>query len=178
MGIGKKLNSFVSFLLAFLMVFTMPMSKAFADTTSSGPAAPVDLQVLSGSVTDTGFTLVWHKPDNYSDITDYKITVSDSVYEQVYYASENQTVASPYIKQFYDKNVGDLKDDSGNTVKSAYKISMHSFVLTGLKPDTLYTIQVQSVDTNGNTSTPVTITQSTAPSTPSENIINIESTGA
>nr|AAB08040.1 polygalacturonase precursor [Thermoanaerobacterium thermosulfurigenes] len=178
MGIGKKLNSFVSFLLAFLMVFTMPMSKAFADTTSSGPAAPVDLQVLSGSVTDTGFTLVWHKPDNYSDITDYKITVSDSVYEQVYYASENQTVASQYIKQFYDNNVGDLKDDNGNTVMSAYKISMHSFVLTGLKPNTLYTIQVQSVDANKNTSTPVTITQSTAPSTPSENIINVESTGA
>ncbi|MDI3478020.1 MAG: exo-poly-alpha-galacturonosidase [Thermoanaerobacterium sp.] len=177
MGIGKKLNSFVSFLLAFLMVFTMPMSKAFADTTSA-PAAPLNLQVLSGSVTDTGFTLVWHKPDNYSDITDYKITVSDSVYEQVYYASENQTVASSYIKQFYDNNVGDLKDDSGNIVMSAYKISMHSFVLTGLKPDTLYTIQVQSVDVNGNVSAPVTITQSTAPSTPSENIINIESTGA
>ncbi|WP_434631432.1 pectinesterase family protein [Thermoanaerobacterium thermosaccharolyticum] len=172
-----KLRNFVAFLMAFLMVFTMPMNKVFADTTST-PAAPVDLQVLSGSVTDTGFTLVWHKPDNYSDITDYKITVSDSVYEQVYYASENQTVASPYIKQFYDNNVGDLKDDSGNTVMSAYKISMHSFVLTGLKPDTLYTIQVQSVDANGNVSAPVTITQSTAPSIPSENIINIESTGA
>ncbi|EIV99550.1 fibronectin type III domain-containing protein [Thermoanaerobacter siderophilus] len=166
--------------LALLLTTVLPFTTAFGNLPKNEkPSPPVALRVLDGSLTSNELTLIWEKPDNYQDITDFKIVVRGPGYYHEYFASDNPTVANQnYIKLFYEQHIGELKNDEGKVIREAYKILMHSFYVKGLKPNTEYVFSVQSVGKNGELSVPVTITYRTRPTIPASNIINIESMGA
>ncbi len=145
---------------------------------SSAPADPREVKVLTQSVTDSAFTIVWNKPDEYDSIVDYAVTVSGGGSSRTYYASQNSSAASADIAQFYKEGVGDLLAGSGGSVaQKARQISMHTFCLSGLKPETTYRVTVQSVDQKGGRSDGDRVIQRTRTAA-AQRVVNIEIMGA
>ena len=58
---------FLSMLLV-LSIFT-----GVASASKKGPDAPVDLQIPTLAYDESSITLVWKKPENYSDIVDFNV---------------------------------------------------------------------------------------------------------
>lgn len=102
---------------------------------------PKNLKIPTLAYDDKSITLVWNKPDNYTNIADYNIYMNGKLIGK---ASENN--ASP-AKALIDKFYGDSSNNA------ATKISSHSYIVTGLTPSTAYTFTVRSVDSNGKEST-------------------------
>lgn len=168
---------FAATLLAAAVAFPfLPAQPLRARAQGAPPSAPRELTVLSQSVTDSGFTVAWNKPDSYAGISDYLVTVSGAGSSHVYYASRNPSAASDDIREFYAQGVGDVLDGKGGGVaREAYAISLHSYCLSGLKADTAYTVSVKSLDSGGNVSEPAVVSQRTASAA---DIVSIESYGA
>lgn len=103
---------------------------------------------------DTSVTLVWNKPDNYSDVVDYNVYMNGS---KLGSASANNTahsVAKPYIDHFY-------ADDA---TSFHTRVTFHNFHVTGLTPDTAYTFTVRAVNSAGQESADsVAVVHKTAP---------------
>ena len=99
--------------------------------------SPQDLSVPTLAYDDTSITLVWHKPDNYSNIKNYNIYMNGKLIGN---ANDNKSKAKQLIDTFYK--------DSSNS--SAVNISMHNYLVTDLNPDTSYTFTVRAVDSNGH----------------------------
>lgn len=171
MSVGSKFSALI---LAAAVSLTVLPSQAKAQ--GAAPASPQKLTVLTQSVTDTGFTVVWNKPDSYADISDYQITLTGAGTTKVLVAGANHTAASDDITAFYAQGVGDVLDASGSVARKAYAVSMHNYCFTGLAPAVSYTVSVRSVDGSGNLSAAATVTQQTAPAAGS--VVSIESTGA
>uniref|UniRef100_A0A915DP69 Fibronectin type-III domain-containing protein n=1 Tax=Ditylenchus dipsaci TaxID=166011 RepID=A0A915DP69_9BILA len=119
------------------------------------------------SYDDTSISIVWNKPDNYTDIVDYNVYMNN---KSVGSASANNainSVAYPYIKQFYAEDTAGFHN----------KITYHSFKATGLSPNTVYTFYVTAVHSSGKESAAsVSVVQQTAPTF--TNIFNIVTLGA
>lgn len=100
---------------------------------------PQNVEVPTLAYDDRSITLAWHKPDNYSNIKNYNIYMNGKLIGN---SNDNNSKAKQLIDNFY-------KDLSNS---SAVNISMHNYVVTGLKPDTSYTFTVRAVDSNGQES--------------------------
>ncbi|MBE6004801.1 MAG: hypothetical protein E7232_12090 [Lachnospiraceae bacterium] len=103
-----------------------------------------EITVPELAVDEDSVSFVWKKPENYKDIADYKVYVTDETGEEKYLGTAEENYekysdwADTYRKAFY-KHHGD-----------AVKISIHTFIADGLKPDTDYTFSVVPVDKSGS----------------------------
>lgn len=108
--------------------------------TSITVSAPSNLKVPTQAFNENSITLIWNKPDNYSNIVDYNVYMNGKLL-----GDANKNNASP-AKQYFDN----FYKDTSNS--DAEKISMHSYIATGLKPNTSYTFTVRAVDAAGKES--------------------------
>lgn len=161
------------------------LSGCAAESTDTGTAenktaAPDDAErniaVLSQSITDTSFTVVWSVGNDAERTTDYLLTIQHGMQQEQVKASQNVSAASSYVNTFYDQGTGDLKE-AGKVVESAQKILEHSYVLKDLEPETKYTVTVQAVYADNSTSEKQSVNVTTASSDDTK-IINIQSYGA
>lgn len=113
--------------------------KHFHDDEGSTDIENIEIPELS--VDDNSVSLIWSKPENYADITDYKVIATvDGEDRDLGTASENYKKhadwAQKYREAFYAHH------------PKAQKTSIHTFTADGLKPDTDYTFTVIPVDKN------------------------------
>lgn len=121
------------FVSAFMYLYLFRLHSAAAAVLS-----PQDLSIPTLAYDDTSITLVWHKPDDYSNIKNYNVYMNGKLIGN---SNDNKnSKAKTFIDGFYN--------DSSNS--SAVKISMHNYVVNGLKPDTSYSFTVRAVDSNGH----------------------------
>ncbi|MDP5239660.1 glycoside hydrolase family 28 protein [Uliginosibacterium sp. 31-16] len=117
-----------------------------SNTQASTPAvdtnAPKSLQVPTLAFDDTSITLVWKKPDNYANVVDYRVYQDGKLLGTANANNTQFSPAKPYIDQFY------ADDTAGFHVK----VQAHSYLVTGLKPDTRYSFTVRAVYSNGSES--------------------------
>ena len=159
----KKYIAGLSVLLSILLVVNMFTGIAFAS--KNGPDAPVELQIPTLAYDEDSVTLVWKKPDHYSDIVDFNVYMNN---EKIGSALEdNSGPAKEYIDNFYEHID---KDDFH------VKILIHNFKVENLKPDTEYEFYVTSVDANGKESDPSN--KIIGKTTPTPEVFNILDYGA
>jgi exo-poly-alpha-galacturonosidase len=127
---------------------------------------PQKLSVPALAYDDKSITLVWNKPDDYSNITDYNIYMNDKLIGN---ANKNTvSSAKPFVDKFYE--------DSSNS--DAIKVSQHSYIVTGLEPSKSYTFKVRAVDSNGKESADSnTVTQETTATPKTFNIVDYGAVG-
>ncbi|MFA9440841.1 glycosyl hydrolase family 28 protein [Uliginosibacterium sp. sgz301328] len=91
---------------------------------------------------DTSVTLVWNKPDVYTDVVDYNVYLDGAKLGSAAQNNTTNSVAKPYIDSFY----------ADDTAGFHTKVTFQNFRVTGLTPDTYYTLTVRSVDGAGKES--------------------------
>ena len=136
----KKKKIVISMVIICILVPTfiyLYLFRMHGATTAVEVLSPQDLSVPTLAYDDTSITLVWHKPDNYSNIKNYNIYMNGKLIGN---ANDNKSKAKQLIDTFYK--------DSSNS--SAVNISMHNYLVTDLNPDTSYTFTVRAVDSNGH----------------------------
>lgn len=102
--------------------------------------SPMNLMVPPLAFDNSSITLVWHKPVHYNNIVNYNVYMNGKRI-----GSSNNSVSTnsrKLIKKFYNNSLN----------KTAVKINMHTYTVTGLKPNTLYKFTVKSVNSNGKES--------------------------
>lgn len=129
---------FVAFLTASVILW-MHFSKLHsANIENKTISAHENLLVPTLAYDDNSITLAWHKSENYKNVANYNIYMNGKLIGN---ANDNSVSQSKkYIDSFYN--------DTSN--RSAVKISMHTYTVTGLKPDTSYSFTVKAVDSRGN----------------------------
>ncbi|MFD0676150.1 MULTISPECIES: fibronectin type III domain-containing protein [unclassified Paenibacillus] len=103
--------------------------------------APKNLRVPAMAYDEKSIILAWEKPDEYSNIVDYKVYMNGQP-TAIGTANSNAAVyspAKPFIDKFYEED----------TDNRHVKISIHNYTVTGLTPNTPYTFTVKAVDSNG-----------------------------
>ncbi|MDR3596010.1 glycoside hydrolase family 28 protein [Clostridium sp.] len=136
----KRIVTSVIIIVIFALVSGYVGLNKIRSAKADDVAAPQDLTVPTLAYDDSSITLVWHKPDNYSNIKNYNIYMNGTLIGNA--KDNNNSKAKTFIDNFYK--------DSSNA--SAVNISMHNYVVTGLKPDTSYNFTVRAVDSNGRES--------------------------
>ncbi|MGC3962431.1 MAG: glycoside hydrolase family 28 protein [Rhodocyclaceae bacterium] len=116
---------------------------------------------------DTSVTLVWNKPDVYTDVVDYNVYLGGTKLGSSAQNNTTNSVAKPYIDSFY----------ADDTAGFHTKITFQNFRATGLTPDTYYTFTVRSVDGAGKESADsAKVVVKTAPAT--TRVYNVATLGA
>lgn len=128
-------------------------STAGTSSSDSGLPVPANLTVPVLAYDSTSITLVWDKPSSYAEIADYNVYMNG---KKLGSASDNHAANSPaasYIKAFYAADSGGFHTP----------IQYHSYLVSGLSPETSYSFTVRSVDASGNESADCSaVTQTTA----------------
>lgn len=131
-----------------------------------------DLLVPTLAYDDTSIGLVWKKPEKYDNIADYHVYINGKLQET---ARENFKVNAEWTAKYMDAFY-DYYQDKGNSDIDTVNVDIHSFLATGLKPDTNYSFSVVAIDEAGNElGTPKSIDQKT---TPSPEVFDITEYGA
>ncbi|SFL70665.1 glycosyl hydrolase family 28 protein [Pelosinus propionicus] len=136
------------FLLMFCQIYGLEecMPKAYAATVMP----PQNLRVPTLAYDEKSITLVWEKPRNYSDIVNYNVYMNGKLIGNA--NENNHSLAKTNIDKFYE--------DPSN--RAAQKISMHNYMVTGLKAKTSYTFTVRAVNKEGKESKDsIRVTQTT-----------------
>lgn len=152
-------------------VFTVSLLSAIlAGCMSSTPeslspmAAPM---VPTLAYDDTSLSLVWEKPNDYTNIKDFRVYQNG---QPIGLASENNlkhNPAAPYIKQFFD-------NDQENFHRPTRFLN---FKVTGLTPNTAYQFSVSAIYEDGTESVPsAPLNAVTAPSY--AKVVNVVDYGA
>lgn len=152
-------------------------STASADSSADTKNSLTDVQVLSQSITDHGFTVVWNGSEDTSTIKDYLVTIETGQKKTQVQASTNPSVAAEYINAFYENGTGDLQEN-GKIVEKAKQILQHAYTLKDLLPGASYQISVQIEYADGSLSDAQSVTASTAEQADASTILNVESCGA
>ncbi len=124
------------------------------DMYTSGKLAPIRKVIIPTlAYDDTSVVLTWHKPDNYTNISDYRVYANGTA---IGLASENNTAnnpAKPYIDKFY----------AADTDSFQHKVTFQNFKVTGLTPATKYQFSVAAVYADGSESMPSPVTEIVTP---------------
>ena len=118
------------------------LAKSVRFSSSTGSSNVTGLQVPTLAYDDESITIVWEKPEKYSNIADYNVYINGAFagtarknYE------EHAEWADAYMKAFYEgyekKNI------------DMVNVDIHSFKATGLKANTEYTFEVRAIDESG-----------------------------
>ncbi|TCN26308.1 fibronectin type III domain-containing protein [Mesobacillus foraminis] len=139
----SKLN--LSVFLVILLIFSQFGSSTLAKKSSSTnqPAAPVNLQIPKLAYDEDSITLVWEKPEDYSDIVDFNVYMNGKKVGSA--LKDNGGPTKAYIDNFYE-NID--KDDFHTD------ILIHNFMVENLKPNKSYEFYVTSVNEAGVESAP------------------------
>ena len=103
---------------------------------------PRDLQVPTLAYDESSIVLVWHKPDNYADVVDYRVYMDGAV---VGTAAENNAQISPakaYIDAFY----------ASDALNFHVKATIHTYTVTGLCARQEHRFTVRSIMRDGSES--------------------------
>ncbi|MFB3168271.1 fibronectin type III domain-containing protein [Neobacillus sp. 179-C4.2 HS] len=132
-------------LLVFLLLLSQVGATALANKPSSENdlPAPVNLQIPNLAIDEDSITLVWEKPEEYQDITDFNVYMNGKKIGSA--LKDNHGPAKAYIDNFY-KNID--KDDFH------VDILIHNFMVENLKPNKSYEFYVTSVNAEGIESAP------------------------
>lgn len=161
---NKKIK-FAVFSIVALSIFLPGVQIISADRKNES-AVPVDLRVPALAFSDNEISLVWNKPDDYENITDYNVYMNGALLGSASENNSRYSPAKPYIDKFY-------ADDK---YKFHVRISIHNFMVKDLSPDTGYRFTVRSVLANGKESADSKVlVQKTLPK---PKIFNIEDYGA
>ncbi len=131
----KKQKWFVWLLSVMICITSLPIN-AFAAELPESIQPPANAKALPLSCDDSSVSLVWEKPEKYDNIINYNIYENG---KKIGDANSGESVSKPYFTNFYN--------DLSNA--DAVKISVHSYNVKNLTPDTSYLFTVRSVDTNG-----------------------------
>lgn len=147
------------------MLLVLSIFTGVASASKKGPDAPVDLQIPTLAYDESSITLVWKKPENYSDIVDFNVYMDGKKIGSA--LKDNGGPAKEYIENFYE-NID--KDDFH------VKILIHNFKVENLKPNREYSFYVTAVDANGKESNPSN--KIVGKTTPTPEVFNILDYGA
>ncbi|MGM0904103.1 MAG: fibronectin type III domain-containing protein [Bacillota bacterium] len=161
----KRLKVFISILMVLLLVFSSFGVAAQTNTQASAPASPVNLQIPSLAFDEDSITLVWEKPENYSEIVDFNVYMNNKKIGSA--LKDNGGPAKAYIDNFYE-NID--KDDFHTD------ILIHNFTVENLKPNKSYEFYVTSVNADGVESAPSN--KITGKTTPVPEVFNVVDFGA
>lgn len=142
----KRNNVFFTVFLILLLVFSsfsVVAANTKTDTPPNAPASPVNLQIPKLANDEDSITLVWEKPEQYSDIVDFNIYMNKKKIGSA--LEDNSGPAKAYIDNFYE-NI-----DKDNFHE---KILIHNFQVNNLKPNKSYEFYVTSVNAEGVESAP------------------------
>lgn len=115
----------------------------------------------------TSVVLAWDKPDDYSNVVDYKVYMDGTL---LGLASDNNTLhspAKPYIDKFYQNDTADFH----------VKARIHNFTVDGLTAGSHHKFTVRSVFTDGSTSSESNEVTQVLPAVPTR-VVNILTKGA
>jgi exo-poly-alpha-galacturonosidase len=145
---GKKLRKCkvcISIFLALLLVFSQLGAAGLAKQQPAphAPASPVNLQIPNLAYDEDSITLVWEKPENYSDIVDFNIYMNGKKIGSA--LKDNSGPAKAYINHFYEH----IDKDNFHV-----DILIHNFIVENLKPNKSYEFYVTSVNLEGVESAP------------------------
>lgn len=104
--------------------------------------APAKLQVPALAYDDQQIILVWEKPADHADISDYRVYANGVLLGGSNANNDRVSPAKPYIDRFYEQDVAGFH----------HRIGIHSYTAQGLKADTAYRFTVRSVGTDGKES--------------------------
>lgn len=104
--------------------------------------APSKLQVPTLAFDDQQIILVWEKPADHADITDYRVYANGVLLGNSNANNDRVSPAKPYINRFYEQD----------TEHFHHRIGIHSYTAQGLKPDTAYRFTVRAVGNDGKES--------------------------
>ncbi|WP_277668659.1 pectinesterase family protein [Caproiciproducens galactitolivorans] len=140
----KKL---LSFLLALTILFGMIVTGVPSEASAKAATAekgiqfptvtPKGLAVLPLSLEDKKLTLVWSKPENDTNIQYYNIYENNRLIGQ---SDQNKEALS---QKFFDK----FYSTPANS--DMVRVSMHNYIVTGLRAETQYRFAVKAVDKSG-----------------------------
>ncbi|WP_404330102.1 fibronectin type III domain-containing protein [Mesobacillus maritimus] len=161
----KRLKVRISIFMVLLLVFSSFGVAAQTNTQASAPASPVNLQIPSLAFDEDSITLVWEKPENYSEIVDFNVYMNNKKIGSA--LKDNGGPAKAYIDNFYE-NID--KDDFHTD------ILIHNFTVENLKPNKSYEFYVTSVNADGVESNPSN--KITGKTTPVPEVFNVVDFGA
>jgi exo-poly-alpha-galacturonosidase len=132
-------------LLIFLLVLSQFSATALAKkhTPKNDLPAPVNLQIPNLAADEDSITLVWEKPEDYQDITDFNVYMNGKKIGSSF--KDNNGPAKAYIDNFYEN----IDKDNFHV-----DILIHNFIVENLKPNTSYEFYVTSVNAEGMESAP------------------------
>ncbi|WML58033.1 fibronectin type III domain-containing protein [Neobacillus sp. PS2-9] len=139
----KRFKESILIFLVLLLVFGQTGAITYAETKSTAPASPVNLQIPTLAFDEDSITLVWEKPKDYSDIVDFNVYMNGKKIGSA--LKDNSGTAKTYIDNFY-KNID--KDNFH------VDILIHNFTVENLKPNKSYEFYVTSVNKDGVESAP------------------------
>ena len=115
---------------------------------------PTKLQVPTLAYDDQQIILVWEKPADHADITDYHVYANGKLLGGSNANNGQVSPAKPYIDRFYQQDTRNFH----------HRIAIHSYTAQGLAPDTEYRFTVRSVGRDGKESadSPVITQRTTA----------------
>ncbi|WP_449540153.1 fibronectin type III domain-containing protein [Ferdinandcohnia sp. Marseille-Q9671] len=141
----KRFRACSTILLAIVLTLSTFSGAASANKQPSvtGPEVPVNLQIPNLAFDEDSITLVWEKPENYSDIVDFNVYMNGKKIGSA--LKDNSGPAKDYIDNFYEN----IDKDNFHT-----KILIHNFMVSDLKPNKSYEFYVTSVTADGVESLP------------------------
>ncbi|HZH62815.1 MAG TPA: fibronectin type III domain-containing protein [Metabacillus sp.] len=155
----------LSIFLTVLLVFSHYGIEVLAKTKGHAPQSPVNLQIPNLAFDEDSITLVWEKPENYSDIVDFNVYMNGKKIGSS--LKDNGGPAKAYIDNFYET----IDQDDFHV-----DILIHNFTVENLKPNKSYEFYVTSVNTNGVESAPSN--KIVGETTPVPDVFNIVDFGA
>ncbi|PVZ87884.1 exo-poly-alpha-D-galacturonosidase [Serratia sp. S1B] len=142
-------------------------SNSDSDSPVDRSAAPQNVRIPPLAYDDHSVVLVWNKPQQYNDISDYNVYMNGKLLGGTKANHDTYSPAKPYIDNFYQNR-------DPNQWHS--KISLHNFTVQNLTPETTYQFTVRAVHADGTESVesvPLAFTTPTAPQ-----VVNIQNYGA
>jgi len=111
-------------------------------TVPVAPPIPFQLEVPTLAFDENSIVLVWHKPDNYSDVVDYHVYMDGKLLGS---AEPNNTQFSPaksYIDGFY----------ASDAARFHAQATIHTFTVEGLEPASEHSFTARAVFRDGSES--------------------------
>lgn len=154
------------FFISFINIDVISAENSKTIQNNDPTIIPQNLRVPALAFNEKSIVLVWNKPDNYQDIMDYNVYMNGVLIGSTNANNDKNSPAKAYIDKFYS-------DDKENF---HIKISIHTFTVGDLLPNTNYSFTVRSVlKNNAESADSNKIIQKT---TDIQKIINIKDFGA
>ncbi len=128
--------------LALLIAAVLGVAGCNSDNDGSGSSPVSEVIVPTLAYDDTSVVLTWHKPDNYSNIVDYRVYQNGKAIGLASDNNDTNNPGKPYMDEFYKLD----------TEGYQYQVTFQNFKVTDLEPGTQYRFSVAAVYSDGTES--------------------------